>query len=53
MHIIVWWIIVTLMVITWYYDIYCDTLIIKDSKYLVIWYFYKGERKYKVILKLK
>ena len=53
MHIIVSWILVTLMVITWYYDIYCDTLVTKEGKYLIIRYFYKGDRKYKVIIKLK
>ena len=53
MYIIVLWILITLMVIIWYYDIYCDTLVIKDGKYLIVRYFYKGEIKYKVIFKLK
>jgi hypothetical protein len=52
MHIIVSWILVTLMVITWYYDIYCDTLMVGDKEYFVVWYLYKGETRCKILFKL-
>lgn len=52
MYIVILWILVTLMVVAWYYDIYCDTLIVGGKEYFVVWYFYKGETRYKILFKL-
>lgn len=35
-----------------YYDVYCDIVVFDGKEHLIIWYTYKGVRKYKILLKL-
>lgn len=35
-----------------YYDVYCDIVISNGKEYLIMWYTYKSVRRYKILLKL-
>lgn len=41
-----------LLFFIFYCDIYCDIIVSNGAEYLIIWYTYKGVRKYKILLKL-